>query len=45
MMVLMSVRLLVKMDVAAARKLMFSSYFYLMIVLLSLYADKLPVIS
>lgn len=45
MMVLMSVRLLVKMDVAAARKLMFSSYFYLMIVLLSLYADKVPVIS
>lgn len=39
-MVFVSVNLLVKMDVAAARKVMFSSYFYLMIVLLSLLFDK-----
>ena len=39
-MLVMSVRLYVKMDVASARRVMFSSYFYLMIVLLSLYADK-----
>lgn len=44
MMVLMSIRLLWKMDVGSARKLMFGSYFYLMIVLLSLYADKTHVI-
>jgi len=43
MMVLMSLQLLKKMDVGSARKVMFSSYFYLMIVLLSLYADKMPV--
>ena len=41
MMVFMSVQLLLKMDVGSARKVMFSSYFYLMIVLLSLYADKI----
>jgi hypothetical protein len=35
-----SVMLLIKMDAGAARKVMFSSYFYLMIVFLSLYADK-----
>jgi protoheme IX farnesyltransferase len=40
-MLLMSVLLLMKMDVSSARKVMFSSYFYLMIVLLSLYADKI----
>ena len=40
-MVLMSVRLFIKMDIASARRVMFSSYFYLMIVLLSLYADKI----
>jgi heme o synthase len=40
-MVLVSIQLFRKMDVKAARKVMFSSYFYLMIVLLSLYADKL----
>lgn len=39
-MVYVSIELLRKMNVAAARKVMFSSYFYLMIVLLSLYADK-----
>jgi protoheme IX farnesyltransferase len=39
-MVFASIQLFRKMDVAAARKVMFSSYFYLMIVLLSLYADK-----
>ena len=40
-MLLMSVRLFIKMDIASARWVMFSSYFYLMIVLLSLYADKI----
>jgi heme o synthase len=40
-MVYTSVLLYVKMDKAAARKVMFSSYFYLMIVFLSLWADKL----
>lgn len=39
-MVYMSVLLLIKMDKAAARKVMFSSYFYLMVVFLSLWADK-----
>jgi len=39
-MVLVSVMLFIKMDVAAAKKVMFSSYFYLMIVLLSLLFDK-----
>jgi protoheme IX farnesyltransferase len=39
-MVFVSVRLFIKMDVASARKVMFSSYFYLMIVLLSLLFDK-----
>jgi len=39
-MVLVSIRLVMKMDVASARRVMFSSYFYLMIVFLSLYADK-----
>lgn len=40
-MVYLSVRLYIKMDVNSARRVMFGSYFYLMIVLLSLYANKL----
>ena len=40
-MVFVSVMLFIKMDVASARKVMFSSYFYLMIVLLALLFDKL----
>lgn len=40
-MVYVSVRLFIKMDIPAARKVMFSSYFYLMLVFLSLYADKM----
>ena len=40
-MVYVSIMLYVKMDAASARKVMFSSYFYLMIVFLSLYADKI----
>jgi protoheme IX farnesyltransferase len=43
-MVLVSINLFIKMDVAAARKVMFSSYFYLMIVLLSLLFDKVHTI-
>lgn len=39
-MVALSIGLLVRMDVSSARKVMFGSYFYLMIVFLSLYADK-----
>src|SRR5437588_174410 len=39
-MVVMSILLFIKMDVTAARRVMFSSYFYLMIVLLSLLFDK-----
>ncbi|MEI9933547.1 MAG: heme o synthase [Ferruginibacter sp.] len=39
-MVFVSVKLYIKMDVGSARKVMFSSYFYLAIVLLSLLADK-----
>jgi protoheme IX farnesyltransferase len=39
-MVFVSVMLFIKMDVAAAKKVMFSSYFYLMMVLLSLLFDK-----
>lgn len=42
-MVYVSVMLYVKMDAYSARKVMFSSYFYLMIVFLSLYADKIRV--
>jgi protoheme IX farnesyltransferase len=41
-MVYVSVMLYIKMDIPAARKVMFSSYFYLMIVFLSLYANKWP---
>jgi heme o synthase len=40
-MVAVSVVLFIKMDVKAARRVMFSSYFYLMIVLLSLLFDKI----
>ena len=40
-MLYMSVLLFLKMDKASARKVMFSSYFYLMIVFLSLWADKI----
>lgn len=43
-MVLLCLQLYLKMDVNSARKVMFGSYFYLMIVLLSLYADKVRVI-
>ncbi len=39
-MLYLSVMLFIKMDVGSARKVMFGSYFYLMIVFLSLYADK-----
>jgi heme o synthase len=39
-MVALSIRLFIKMDVKSARKVMFGSYFYLMIVLLSLLFDK-----
>ena len=39
-MVLVSLRLFIKMDINAAKKVMFSSYFYLMIVLLALLFDK-----
>jgi len=43
-MVYVSVMLYVKMTPKSARMVMFSSYFYLMIVLLSLYADKIKVV-
>ena len=39
-MIVLSVRLFIKMDVASARKVMFSSYFYLAIVFIALLADK-----
>jgi protoheme IX farnesyltransferase len=39
-MVYVSIMLFIKMDVKRARMVMFGSYFYLMIVFLSLYADK-----
>lgn len=39
-MVYVSIMLYKRMDAPSARKVMFSSYFYLMIVFLSLYADK-----
>jgi heme o synthase len=39
-MVAVSIRLFIKMDVKSARMVMFSSYFYLMIVLLALFADR-----
>jgi heme o synthase len=39
-MVLVSIRLFLKMDAPSARWVMFSSYFYLMIVLLALFANR-----
>jgi protoheme IX farnesyltransferase len=45
MMVYLSVMLFIKMDVPSAKKVMFGSYFYLMIVFLSLYADKISVLK
>lgn len=39
-MVYVSIKLFFKMDIPSARRVMFSSYFYLMIVFLSLYANK-----
>jgi protoheme IX farnesyltransferase len=39
-MVALSIRLLIKMDLRSARLVMFGSYFYLMVVLLSLYANR-----
>lgn len=39
--VIISIRLFIKMDVRSARLVMFSSYFYLMVVLLALLFDKL----
>lgn len=44
-MVLVSLNLFIKMDVAAAKRVMFSSYFYLMIVLLSLLFDKVRIVG
>ena len=44
-MVYVSIMLFIKMDAGSARKVMFSSYFYLMIVLLSLFANRIPVIA
>ena len=41
-MVVQSIRLYNEMDIKAARRVMFSSYIYLPIVLLALLADKLP---
>jgi protoheme IX farnesyltransferase len=41
-MVYVSVILFMKMDLPSARKVMFSSYFYLMIVLLALFANRTP---
>jgi protoheme IX farnesyltransferase len=40
-MVYVSVLLFLRMDAKSARRVMFSSYFYLMIVLLALFANKL----
>ena len=40
-MLFVSVLLFIRMDVASARRVMFSSYFYLMIVFLSLFANKI----
>jgi protoheme IX farnesyltransferase len=40
-MVVQSIRLYQQMDVKAARRVMFSSYIYLPIVLLALLADKI----
>jgi heme o synthase len=40
-MVYVSIMLVIKMNAAAARRVMFSSYFYLMIVFLALLFDKI----
>lgn len=40
-MIFLSIRLYVKMDVGSARRVMFSSYFYLAIVFIALLADKI----
>ncbi|MEO6732401.1 MAG: heme o synthase [Ferruginibacter sp.] len=42
-MIALSIRLYIKMDVASARRVMFSSYFYLAIVFIALLADKVHV--
>lgn len=39
-MIILSVRLFIKMDIPSARRVMFSSYFYLAIVFIALLADK-----
>jgi len=39
-MIILSIRLYIKMDKASARRVMFSSYFYLAIVFIALLADK-----
>lgn len=44
-MVYMSILLFIRMDVKSARKVMFSSYFYLMIVLLALFANRVNVLN
>jgi protoheme IX farnesyltransferase len=44
-MVLVSIQLFRKMDLKSARMVMFSSYFYLMIVLLALFANKISPIN
>jgi len=43
--VVQCVRLYIEMDVKAARRVMFSSYIYLPVVLLALLADKMPLVS
>lgn len=40
-MIALSIRLYIKMDVSSARRVMFSSYFYLAVVFIALLADKL----
>lgn len=41
-MVYVSIILFIKMDIKSAKNVMFSSYFYLMFVLLALYVDRIP---
>jgi protoheme IX farnesyltransferase len=43
-MVYVSMLLFINMDIKSARRVMFSSYFYLLVVFLSLYADKIRVV-
>jgi heme o synthase len=40
-MVYVSILLLIRMDAKSARRVMFSSYFYLMIVLLAIFANRI----